>query len=201
MSSPTPSAARPVVLQRKFRAELLGHRGLVLWLTGLSGAGKSTLAAAAEAELLRKGMLPVVLDGDILRAGLCSGLTYSEADRHENIRRAGEAAMLIAEAGAIVIAALISPFRADRELVRESCKRRGIDFAEVYVNAPLSECERRDPKLLYQKARAGEIASFTGISSPYEPPSAPDLEIHTDEEPVETSVGLLVSLAERIARG
>ncbi|HVU34642.1 MAG TPA: adenylyl-sulfate kinase [Opitutaceae bacterium] len=182
------------------RAGLLGHRGAVLWLTGLSGAGKSTLATALERRLIREGVLPVVLDGDVLRAGLCSGLGFSEADRKENIRRAAEAALLMAELGAVVITALISPYRADRDLARERCQTRGVPFAEVYVNASLAECERRDPKGLYQRARAGEIAVFTGITSPYEPPAAPTLELKTDRESIQQSVDQLAALALEMSR-
>ena len=182
------------------REALLGHRGAVIWFTGLSGAGKSTLSAALELELLKAKVFSVILDGDILRTGLCRGLTFSETDRHENIRRATEAALLIAGAGAVVISALISPFRADRQHVRNRCNELGIAFAEVYVNAPLAECERRDPKHLYARARAGEIKQFTGISSPYEPPVAPTLELHTDSETVEESVKKLTTLALKLAR-
>ncbi len=177
------------------RASLLGHRGAVVWLTGLSGSGKSTLSAALEQGLYRAGLLPVVLDGDVLRAGLCHGLGFSDTDRKENIRRAAEAALLLAEAGAVVVTALISPFREDRQHVADRCKARGVPFAEVFVNAPLAECERRDPKQLYQRARAGQIPAFTGIDSPYEPPLAPALELRTDLESVEQSLEKLTALA------
>ncbi|MGH7058167.1 MAG: adenylyl-sulfate kinase, partial [Acetobacteraceae bacterium] len=182
------------------RESLLGHRGAVIWLTGLSGAGKSTLATALERRLLRAGVLPVVLDGDVLRAGLCQGLGFSEPDRKENIRRAAEAALLIAESGAVVITALISPYRADRQLAAERCQARGVPFAEVFINAPLAECERRDPKHFYRRARAGEIPAFTGISSPYESPLSPTLELHTDLESIEQSVEKLATLAMGLAR-
>ncbi len=182
------------------RTTLLGHRGAVIWLTGLSGAGKSTLSTALEQRLFRAGILPAIVDGDVLRAGLCKGLGFSDADRKENIRRAAEAALLLAEAGAVVITALISPFRADRQLVAELCRVRGVSFAEVYVNAPLAECERRDVKQLYARARAGEIPKFTGIDSPYEAPLMPALELRTDLEPVEESLEKLFALAARLAR-
>jgi len=182
------------------RTALLGHRGAVIWLTGYSGAGKSTLAAALEKELFRYGVLPVVLDGDVLRTGLCRGLGFSPEDRKENIRRAAEAALLIAETGAVVITALISPFRENRRLAAELCGGRGVPFAEIFVNAPLAECERRDPKLLYRKARAGQIPAFTGIDSPYEPPLAPDLELRTDRESVEQSVEKLSRLVLEMVR-
>jgi len=182
------------------RATLLGHRGAVIWLTGLSGAGKSTLSTALEQRLFRAGVLPVVLDGDVLRAGLCKGLGFSEAERKENIRRAAEAALLLAEGGAVVVTALISPFREDRQHVADRCRAQDVPFAEVFVNAPLAECERRDPKQLYQRARAGKIPAFTGIDSPYEPPLAPALELRTDLESVDESLEKLTQLALRLAR-
>lgn len=182
------------------RTALIGQRGSVLWLTGLSGAGKSTLAVALEQHLLRAGILPVILDGDALRGGLCQGLGFSESDRKENIRRAAEAALLVAESGAVVIVALISPYRSDRDHAAKRCEEKGIPFAEVFVNAPLAECERRDPKRLYARARAGEIPMFTGLTSPYEPPLSPTLELRTDKESVEESVTKLSELAMTLAR-
>jgi adenylyl-sulfate kinase len=182
------------------RSALIGQRGSVLWLTGLSGAGKSTLSEALERRLLRAGILPVLLDGDVLRTGLCHGLGFSEADRKENIRRAAEAALLIAHSGAVVIVALISPFRADRQHAADRCQAMGIPFAEVFVNAPLAECERRDPKHLYARVRAGEIPLFTGITSPYEPPLKPTLELRTDRESIEESVEKLMALAVSMSR-
>ena len=193
-----PDAGPP--LTSEVRTALLGQRGAILWLTGLSGAGKSTLATALEWRLLRAGILPVTLDGDILRTGLCQGLGFSNEDRKENIRRAAEAAVLVAESGAIVIVALISPFRADRAHAAERAAARGIPFAEVYVNAPLAECERRDPKHLYARVRAGEIPQFTGITSPYEAPLVPALELRTDQETVDQSVAKLAALAMSLAR-
>jgi adenylyl-sulfate kinase len=181
------------------RAALLGHRGTVIWLTGLSGAGKSTIALALEKRLLQRGVLPLVLDGDVLRMGLCAGLGFTDADRHENIRRATEAALLAAEAGAVVITALISPFRRDRAVAAERCRARRVPFAEVFVNAPLAECERRDPKHLYERARAGLIPNFTGISSPYEAPEVPKLELHTDRESVAECVAKLEALVLQLA--
>jgi adenylyl-sulfate kinase len=182
------------------RAALLGHNGAIIWLTGLSGSGKSTLAVALEKILFRNNVLPVVLDGDVLRTGLSRGLGFSDVDRKENIRRAAEAALLLAEAGAVVVTALISPFREDRQHIIDRSKVRGVAFAEVFVNAPLSECERRDPKQLYQRARAGLIPAFTGIDSPYEPPLAPALELRTHLESVEESLEKLTALALRLAR-
>lgn len=190
--------ASPVT--REARADLLGHRGVVLWLTGLSGSGKSTLATGLEYRLHRKGLAAFVLDGDNLRHGLCANLKFSPADRSENIRRAGEAAKLMAEAGLIVICSLISPYRSDRQRVREICHSDGIPFAEVFVNTPIEVCEARDPRGLYKRARAGEITDFTGVSSPYEAPEAPELEIRAGESPVEDSLRQLADFATRLAR-
>lgn len=176
-------------------------KGAIIWLTGLSGSGKSTLSAELIEQLRRLHIHAVVLDGDVLRTGLCSGLGFSAEDRKENIRRAAEAALLIAEAGVVVITALISPFRIDRELVATRCKDKGVPFAEVFVNAPLAECERRDPKQLYRRARAGQIPYFTGIDSPYEPPTSPALELCTDLRSVAQCVDELTKLTLRVAKG
>lgn len=185
---------------REARAEHFGHSGAVLWLTGLSGSGKSTLATALDWHLHRRGIAATVLDGDNLRHGLCSNLGFSAADRSENIRRAGEAAKLMAEAGMLVICSLISPFREDRLRAREICERDGVRFAEIFVNAPLAVCEERDPRGLYKKARAGEIANFTGISSPYEPPDKSDLELRTDHLTQEEALGQLLDFAGALAK-
>lgn len=185
---------------REGRAELLGHSGAVLWLTGLSGSGKSTLAMGLEYQLHRRGMAAFILDGDNLRHGLCSNLKFSPEDRSENIRRAGETAKLMAEAGLIVICSLISPYRADRNRVREICHRDGIPFAEVFINAPLEVCEARDPRGLYKRARAGEIKDFTGISSPYEAPDSPELEIRTGESSMESSLADLLEFASTVSK-
>ena len=182
------------------RAALLGHRGAVIWMTGFSGSGKSTLAQGLEKRLLQSGILAAVLDGDLLRTGLSKNLGFSEDDRRENLRRAVELSFHLADAGVVVIAALISPFRADRAMAAERARERGTPFAEVFVNAPLAECERRDPKQLYRRARAGQIPSFTGIDSPYEPPLAPDLELRTDRDPVEQSLDSLNALAIKLSR-
>jgi adenylyl-sulfate kinase len=160
--------------------------GRVLWLTGLSGAGKSTIAAQLERELAGRGRHVYVLDGDRLRGGLCSDLGFSPEDRKENIRRIGELAKLFAAAGIICIVAVISPYRADRKRARKLIEKGR--FIEIYVNAPLEVCERRDPKGLYAKARKGEIAQFTGISSPYEPPEKPEIELHTNKLSITESV-------------
>ncbi len=158
-----------------------GHRGGVIWLTGLSGAGKSTLARAVERAMFDRAMQVSVLDGDNLRRGLASDLGFSPADRVENIRRAAEAARLIAETGGIVLVALISPYRADRAAARRIVLEGGCDFIEIFVQAPLAVCEDRDPKKLYQKARAGLIKEFTGIDAPYEEPENPELVVRTDQ--------------------
>jgi len=170
-----------------------GHRSGVLWLTGLSGAGKSTLAVELENQLFRKGYQVYVLDGDNLRNGLNANLGFAPEDRAENIRRAGEVAGLFAEAGFIVITAFISPYRADRDRVRAIAPD---GFHEVYVKAALETCEQRDPKGLYQKARSGEIPDFTGISSPYEAPDAPELTVDTDALSVEEAVAQLLDYVE-----
>ena len=171
-----------------------GHQGGVLWFTGLSGAGKSTLAIELEQQLFTKGYQVYVLDGDNIRRGLNANLGFSPEDRAENIRRVGEVAALFAEAGMIVISAFISPYRSDRERARAAAGER---FHEIFVHADLEECERRDPKGLYRKARAGEIADFTGISAPYEPPETADLVIDTESMGVEESVRALVAYVER----
>jgi bifunctional enzyme CysN/CysC len=182
------------------RSAILGHRGCIVWMTGLSGSGKSTLAQALERRLLNAGVLASILDGDALRSGLSRNLGFTPDDRNENIRRATELAIHLAQAGVVVIGALISPFRANREMAAERASERGIPFAEVFVNTPLEECERRDPKQLYKKARAGLIKEFTGIDSPYEAPASPDIEIRTDRESENDSVERLVQLALGLAR-
>lgn len=160
------------------RRELLnGHRGAIIWFTGLSGSGKSTLAHAVEEELYQRGCRTFVLDGDNVRHGLCGDLAFSAEDRQENIRRIGEIAKLFMEAGVIVLTAFISPYRADRERVRGMVEHG--DFIEIYCDTPLDICESRDVKGMYKKARNGEIAEFTGISSPYEAPKNPELAIKT----------------------
>ncbi len=175
------------------RSSLLGQRGLVVWLTGLSGSGKSTMAVGLDAGLHEIGRPSYILDGDNLRHGLCKDLGFSADDRSENIRRTGEVAKLMAQAGIIVVCSLISPFAADRQLVRESCVTDGVIFLEVHVSAPLNICEQRAPKGLYRKARAGEIRGFTGIDSPYEAPNAPEIILHTDEFSIPDCVERLTS--------
>jgi adenylylsulfate kinase len=165
------------------RQELNQHKSAVIWFTGLSGAGKSTLANAVEHKLYDMKIRSYVLDGDNIRHGLNKGLGFSDEDRKENIRRIGEVAKLFVDSGQFALTAFISPFREDREQVREMLPNG--EFIEVYVKCALEECERRDPKGLYQKARSGEIANFTGISSPYEEPDAPELVINSDLVSVE----------------
>jgi bifunctional enzyme CysN/CysC len=172
------------------RAHRNGHLGRVVWLTGLSGAGKSSVANELERELFALGMQAYVLDGDKVRHGLCSDLGFSPDDRRENIRRIGEMARIMADAGFICITAFISPYRADREAVRTRMEPG--QFVEIYVNAPLNVCESRDPKGLYAKARANEIRDFTGISAPYEPPLKPELELPTHLLSVQESVTKIV---------
>jgi bifunctional enzyme CysN/CysC len=177
------------------RVDHFGHRGAVIWLTGLSGSGKSTLAAGLQTRLFRLGIASTLLDGDNLRHGLNSNLGFSDEDRKENIRRAAEAAKLLAEAGLVVVTSLISPFVEDRQNAAAICRQANIPFAEVYVSTPIEVCEMRDPKSLYKKARAGEIKHFTGIDSPYEAPTAPALELRTDLHSREQCLEHLLKLA------
>jgi len=174
------------------RAELLGQKGVTMWLTGLSASGKSTIACALEQHLLHLKKFSYRLDGDNIRFGLNKDLGFSEKDRNENIRRIGEVAKLFSDSGAFTITAFISPYRADRDVVRELHKQGGIPFIEVFVDAPLSVVEQRDPKGLYKKARAGEIKDFTGISAPYEEPEKAEIQIHTDQSDVNRSVEIIV---------
>lgn len=173
------------------RNERNGHIGKVIWLTGLSGAGKSTIAMDLERRLFDDGRQVYVLDGDIVRTGLCQDLGFSPKDRAENIRRIGEVALIMANSGLCVIVAFISPFRVDRDRVRDAMLEGC--FTEVYVNAPLEVCEQRDTKGLYARAVRGEIADFTGISSPYEPPLSPEVELHTDRLSVAEAVDRILS--------
>jgi len=174
-----------------------GHRGAIIWFTGLSGSGKSTLAHAVEEYLHQRGYRTFVLDGDNVRHGLCGDLGFSDRDRQENIRRIGEMAKLFMEAGMIVLAAFISPYRADREHVRGMVEHG--DFIEIYCDAALEICETRDIKGLYKKARAGEIAEFTGISSPYEAPTSPELIVNTGTTELEACVRQVID--EMMCRG
>jgi len=177
---------------RPMREVLNGHRSAILWFTGLSGAGKSTLAHAVEAELHGLGCRTFVFDGDNVRHGLCADLGFSDIDRVENIRRIGEMAKLFLEAGVVALTAFISPFQADRERVRALVAQG--DFLEIYCDCPLDACERRDVKGLYRRARQGEIKDFTGISSPYEPPPAPELVVDTYHLSLDDSVAKVMGL-------
>ncbi len=171
-----------------------GHKGCTVWLTGLSGSGKSTLANLLEKALWERGVRSFVLDGDNVRHGLNKDLGFSPADRTENIRRIGEVAKLFTEAGVLNVTAFISPYRADRDLVRDIMEDG--DFVEVLVDCDLDECEKRDPKGLYKKARAGEIPEFTGISAPYEAPAKPELTINTTNQSEADSLADLIGYLE-----
>ena len=168
---------------REERHALRGHKGAILWFTGLSGSGKSTLANAVEGALYEKGFQTYVLDGDNVRHGLNKDLGFSPEDRHENIRRIGEVAHLFADAGSIAMTAFISPYVADRTMVRQMSSANR--FIEIYCHSSLEVCEQRDPKGLYKKARAGEIKQFTGIDAPYEAPPQPELTIETGTQSLE----------------
>lgn len=180
-------------VSRGDREELLKQKGVVLWFTGLSGSGKSTVASALEKKLHDLGRLTYTLDGDNVRHGLNSDLGFSDEDRVENIRRIGEISKLFVDAGIITIATFVSPFREDRQKVRELL---GKDFIEIYIDCPLEVCEKRDPKGIYKKARAGEIKHFTGIDSPYEKPINPEIIVSTHLNTLEECVDKLVAYLE-----
>ena len=176
------------------REKLLNQKGCVIWFTGLSGSGKSTLALEVESQLYQRGHLTYVLDGDNIRHGLNKNLGFSPEDREENIRRIGEVAKLFADAGLIAMTAFISPYRADRDNARVLLDEGR--FVEVFVDCPLAVCEARDTKGLYQKARAGEIKEFTGISAPYEAPTDPELTVNTDNQNLEECTERVIVLLE-----
>ena len=178
------------MLQRKDREALLKQKGIMIWLTGLSGSGKSTLAIALEGELYKQGILCRILDGDNIRSGINNNLGFSEADRTENIRRIAEVSKLFVDCGIVTIAAFISPTHAIRRMASEIIGED--DFLEVYVSTPIEECERRDVKGLYAKARRGEIKEFTGISSPFEAPEHPFISIDTSRQSLADSVKVLL---------
>ncbi|NUN15148.1 MAG: adenylyl-sulfate kinase [Myxococcales bacterium] len=177
-------------LDDAMREEKLGQKGAIVWLTGLSASGKSTIAREVEYHLVQNGINAAVLDGDNIRHGLNKDLGFSPADRTENIRRIGEVAKLMADANIIVLTAFISPYKADRNMVRALVKPG--QFIEAYVDASLSVCEERDPKGLYKKARMGQIPEFTGISAPYEAPDNPELVIRAGEESIEESTKAVI---------
>jgi bifunctional enzyme CysN/CysC len=194
----TPKAANLFSVRHRVaaedRAKLNGHRGGILWFTGLSGAGKTTLAVELERRLFAKGYQTFLLDGDNVRQGLCADLGFAPQERAENIRRVGEVSALFAEAGMIVVSAFISPYREDRDRIRAAHAQY---FNEIYINAPLHVCESRDVKGLYKKARAGLVKEFTGISAPYEAPVAAELEVPTGEWTTERCLAALVEYVEQ----
>ena len=180
---------------RADRAQLNGHRGCTVWLTGLSGSGKSTIAVDLEKRLLERGVRTYILDGDNIRHGLNKNLGFSPEDRTENIRRIGEVAKLFTDAGLVAVTAFISPYRADRDQVRALLQPG--EFVEVFIECPVEVCEQRDVKGLYKKARAGEIKEFTGISDPYEEPTSPELTLNTEGESPEESAARVVAYLEQ----
>ena len=190
-ASPKNIVWHEALVSRHEREAAMGQRGCAFWFTGLSGSGKSTIAHAVDKLLLDTGAHAYVLDGDNIRHGLCADLDFSKGAREENIRRVGEVAKLFVDAGVIVLAAFISPFRADRERARALFSPG--DFHEIYVEADLAACEARDPKGLYKKARAGEIRDFTGIDSPYEPPMAPEMILPTMQNSPEKCAEIVVA--------
>ena len=177
-------------IHKEERIAQKGHGAFLIWFTGLSGSGKSTIANALEEALYRKGIHTYTLDGDNVRSGLNNNLSFTPEDRTENIRRIAEVANLMVDAGLVVLAAFVSPYAKDRANIKNTVGHA--NFVEVFVNTPIDECERRDVKGLYAKARAGEITNFTGISAPYEAPVAPDIQINTTETTVEDAVAQLL---------
>jgi len=176
-------------ISKEDRERQHGHKGHVLWFTGLSGSGKSTVASAVERELHQKGIRTFVLDGDNVRTGLNSDLDFSAASREENIRRIAHVSALMKDAGLVVLSAFVSPYQKDRDFVRECVQG---DFSEIFISTPLEVCEQRDVKGLYAKARAGEISNFTGISAPFEEPANPELDVPTHETSIEEATAMVV---------
>ena len=179
-------------ISREDRFNILRQRGATIWFTGLSGSGKSTIAIALERALYNIGKLSYRLDGDNVRLGINKNLGFSEADRKENIRRIGEVAKLFGDAGVLSLSSFISPYKGDRDEVRTLHEQTGLEFIEVFVDCSLAEAEKRDPKGLYKKARAGEIKNFTGIDDPYEVPTNPEIHLKTDEMTVEQEVQIIL---------
>jgi adenylylsulfate kinase len=181
-------------ITRKDRNRLLKQKGATLWFTGLSGSGKSTVAVELEGMLLQRGHLAYRLDGDNVRLGINKNLGFSAEDRTENIRRIGEISKLYVDTGVIVLSSFISPYRADRDAVRALHEEAGMDFIEVFVDCSLDEAEKRDPKGLYKKARAGEIKNFTGIDDPYEAPQNPEIVLRSDQMSLQEEIDLLLAI-------
>lgn len=179
---------------REQRIAATGNEGMTIWLTGLSGSGKSTVAVAIEQALVSAGRVAYLLDGDNLRHGLNGDLGFDAASRNENVRRAGEVAALFADAGAVAIVPLISPYRADRDRVRARHAELGLRFVEIFVDTPIEMCEARDVKGLYAKARAGEITGFTGVDDPYEAPESPELVLTPGRTPEEAATSVIETL-------
>ena len=179
-------------ISREDRFKILRQRGVTIWFTGLSGSGKSTIAVALEQSLYQMGKLSYRLDGDNVRLGINKNLGFSEEDRKENIRRIGEVAKLFGDAGTISLSSFISPYKNDRDEVRALHEAANIAFVEVHVDCSLEEAEKRDPKGLYKKARAGEIKNFTGIDDPYEAPTSPEIHLHTDQMTLEEEVQIIL---------
>jgi adenylylsulfate kinase len=186
-------------ITRAHRSKLLGHRGATLWFTGLSGSGKSTVAVELEGVLNQMGVLSYRLDGDNVRLGINRNLGFSSEDRTENIRRIGEIAKLFVDTGVVALSSFISPYAADRDQVRALHEAAGMDFIEIFVDCALEEAEKRDPKGLYKKARAGEIKNFTGIDDPYQSPENPEVHLHSDKQTLNEEVEVI--LAELRDRG
>jgi adenylylsulfate kinase len=182
---------------REDRSKILGQKGATFWFTGLSGSGKSTVAVALEQALAARGKLTYRLDGDNIRLGINKNLGFSAEDRTENIRRIGEISKLFVDVGIITLSSFVSPYRADRDLVREIHEQAGMDFIEVHVDVPLDVAESRDPKGLYKKARAGEIPNFTGISDPYEAPLKPEVVLNSHEMSLQEEVDVLLKILEQ----
>ena len=177
-------------VSKEDREQQNGHKGHVLWFTGLSGSGKSTVASAVERELYQLGYRTFILDGDNVRTGLNSDLDFSAQSREENIRRIAHVSALMKDAGLIVLSAFVSPYAKDRDFVKSACDN---DFSEIFISTPLEVCEQRDVKGLYAKARAGEISNFTGISAPFEEPANPELDVPTHKMSIEDATNMVVS--------
>ncbi|MDG2501010.1 MAG: adenylyl-sulfate kinase [Porticoccaceae bacterium] len=184
-------------IAREDRNQLLGQQGATLWFTGLSGSGKSTVAVALEQALFQRGKLSYRLDGDNIRLGINKNLGFSADDRTENIRRIGEIAKLFVDSGVIALSSFISPYRADRDRVRDLHMESDSAFIEIFVDCSLATAEERDPKGLYKKARAGEIKNFTGIDDPYEAPTQAEIHLHTDKMTIEQEVDVIIAYLEQ----